>query len=100
MLIGLCLGNSSLNSSYAAAGSLVVRLVWVYYLAQIFLLGAEFNWLYAHEHGSRRGVVWPCQHPRHTALHTCQSKRQLKHALKTARAPPGSATGQWANCPA
>ena len=60
MLIGLCLGNSSLNSSYAAAGSLVVRLVWVYYLAQIFLLGAEFNWLYAHEHGSRRGVVWPC----------------------------------------
>ena len=59
MLIGLYLGNSSLSSSYAAAGSLVVLLVWVYYSAQIFLLGAEFTWVYAHEHGSRRGVAQP-----------------------------------------
>ena len=33
-------------------GSLVVLLVWVYYSAQIFLLGAEFTWVYAHDHGS------------------------------------------------
>jgi hypothetical protein len=30
-------------------------MVWVYYSAQIFLLGAEFTWVYAHESGSRRG---------------------------------------------
>lgn len=59
MLIGLYLGQSSLSSSFAAAGSLVLLLVWVYYTAQIFLLGAEFTWVYAHEHGSRRGGIQP-----------------------------------------
>lgn len=51
-LIGLYIGKSSVTSSYAAAGSLVVLLLWVYFSAQIFLLGAEFTWVYAHEHGS------------------------------------------------
>jgi membrane protein len=68
MLIGLYLGNSSLSSSFAAAGSLVVLLVWVYHSAQIFLLGAEFTWVYAHEHGSRRGVAHPTA-PTHSAAH-------------------------------
>lgn len=54
VLIGLYIGKSSITSSFAAAGSLVVLLVWVYYSAQIFLLGAEFTWVYAHEHGSRK----------------------------------------------
>lgn len=53
-LISLYIGKSSVTSSFAAAGSLVVLLIWVYYSAQIFLLGAEFTWVYAHEHGSRR----------------------------------------------
>ena len=52
-LIGLYIGKSSVTSSFAAAGSLVVLLVWVYYSAQIFLLGAEFTWVYAHEHGTQ-----------------------------------------------
>ncbi|MEO6319473.1 MAG: YihY/virulence factor BrkB family protein [Polaromonas sp.] len=52
-LISLYIGKSSVTSSFAAAGSLVVLLVWVYYSAQIFLLGAEFTWVYANEHGSR-----------------------------------------------
>ena len=52
MLIGLYIGKSSVTSSFAAAGSLVVLLVWVYYSAQIFLLGAEFTWVYANDHGS------------------------------------------------
>jgi len=52
MLIGLYIGKSSVTSSFAAAGSLVVLLVWVYYSAQIFLLGAEFTWAYANDHGS------------------------------------------------
>jgi len=54
-LIGLYIGNSSVASGFGAAGSLVVVLVWVYYSAQIFLLGAEFTWVYAFRHGSRRG---------------------------------------------
>jgi len=52
-LIGLYLGRSSYASAFGAAGSLVVLLVWVYYSAQIFLLGAEFTWVYAHSLGSR-----------------------------------------------
>ncbi|MEF8699167.1 MAG: YihY/virulence factor BrkB family protein [Candidatus Accumulibacter sp. UW26] len=52
-LIGLYLGKASVASAFGAAGSLVVLLVWVYFAAQIFLLGAEFTWVYAHERGSR-----------------------------------------------
>ena len=54
--IGLYLGKSGVNESFAAAGSLVVLLAWVYYAAQIFLLGAEFTKVYAHERGSRAGM--------------------------------------------
>jgi membrane protein len=53
-LIGLYLGKSDVGSSFGAFGSLVVVMVWVYYSAQIFLLGAEFTWAYAHHAGSRR----------------------------------------------
>lgn len=52
VLIGLYLGKSGVNESFAAAGSLVVLLAWVYYAAQIFLLGAEFTKVYANAHGS------------------------------------------------
>jgi len=55
LLIGLYLGRTSTASAFGAAGSLVVLLVWVYYSAQIFLLGAEFTWVYTHRHGSRAG---------------------------------------------
>lgn len=48
-LIGMYVGKSSVASSYAAAGSLVVVLLWVYYAALVFLLGAEFTWAYADE---------------------------------------------------
>jgi membrane protein len=58
-LIGLYIGKSSVASGFGAAGSLVVVLVWVYYSAQIFLLGAEFTWVYAHEHGSLKGSRRP-----------------------------------------
>jgi membrane protein len=54
LLIGLYLGKSSVASPFGAAGSLVVLMLWVYYSAQIFLFGAEFTWVYAREHGSRR----------------------------------------------
>ncbi len=53
LLLGLYLGKSTLASSYGAAGSFVIVLVWVYYSAQIFFLGAEFTRIYALEFGSR-----------------------------------------------
>ncbi|WP_183028626.1 YihY/virulence factor BrkB family protein [Variovorax sp. UMC13] len=56
MLIGLYIGKSGVAESFAAAGSLVVLLAWVYYAAQIFLLGAEFTKVYADEHGSVAGA--------------------------------------------
>ena len=52
--IGAYLGNSGLASTYGAAGSIILLLVWVYYSAQIFLFGAEFTRSYAHHFGSLR----------------------------------------------
>ena len=54
ILIGLYIGKSGVASGFGAAGSLVIVLVWVYYSAQIFLMGAEFTWVYAGTFGSMR----------------------------------------------
>jgi membrane protein len=51
-LIGIYLGNSSFGSTYGAAGSLVIILVWVYYSTLIVLFGAELTQVYAKETGS------------------------------------------------
>ena len=56
-MIGLYIGRSGVASAFGAAGSLVVVLVWVYYSAQIFLLGAEFTWVFANTFGSRRWLM-------------------------------------------
>lgn len=56
-LIGLYVGKTGVASGFGAAGSIAVVFVWVYYSAQIFLLGAEFTWAYAHMFGSRRGSL-------------------------------------------
>lgn len=53
-LIGLYIGKSAVASGFGAAGSIAVILVWVYYSAQIFLIGAEFTWVYAQKFGSMR----------------------------------------------
>ena len=53
-LISWYIGSSAVASSYGAAGALMVLLLWVYYSAQIFLLGAEFTKVYANRHGSKR----------------------------------------------
>jgi membrane protein len=50
--IGLYLGKSGVTSGFGAAGSFAVLLIWVYYSAQIFLLGAEFTRAYARARGS------------------------------------------------
>lgn len=53
-LISFYLGSSAIASSYGAAGSLIVVLLWIYYSAQIFLLGAEFTKVFASHHGSHK----------------------------------------------
>ena len=53
-LLAWYIGRSGVSSAFGAAGSLAALLVWLYYSAQIFLLGAEITWLYAHAFGSRR----------------------------------------------
>jgi membrane protein len=60
-LIGLYIGSSSMASSYGAAGSLIIVLLWIYYSAQIFLFGAEFTKVYSAHRGSH-------QHRRRTLL--------------------------------
>jgi membrane protein len=52
-LISMYLSKSAFTSGYGAAGSLLVLLLWIYYSAQIFLLGAEFTRVFAYAHGSR-----------------------------------------------
>jgi membrane protein len=50
--IGVYIGNSGLASTYGAAGSVVLLLLWVYYSAQILLYGAEFTRAFAYRYGS------------------------------------------------
>jgi len=52
-LISLYIGRASVASAFGAAGSLAVLLVWIYYSAQIVLLGAEFTRVYANRFGAK-----------------------------------------------
>ena len=52
--IGWYIGTQGLESTYGAAASIVILLIWVYYSAQIVLFGAELTHAYAAEAGSRR----------------------------------------------
>jgi membrane protein len=54
-LIGLYLGYSSVSSTYGAAGSVIIILLWVYYSSLILFFGAEFTQVYASQFGA--GVV-------------------------------------------
>jgi membrane protein len=55
LLLGFVLGATRIGTPYGAAGGLIVLLMWVYYAAQVFLLGAEFTKVYACQYGSRQG---------------------------------------------
>ncbi|MFZ0728002.1 MAG: YhjD/YihY/BrkB family envelope integrity protein, partial [Desulfobacterales bacterium] len=46
-------GKVAIGSTYGAAGSFVVLLIWIYYSSLIFFLGAEFTHVYAHYFGRR-----------------------------------------------
>jgi YihY family inner membrane protein len=94
-LIGLYIGKSGVASGFGAAGSLVVIFVWVYYSAQIFLMGAEFTWVYARTFGSmrtsrrrrRKSVRRPA------APHRGERRRPAAGAAAGAHAPAGRADG-------
>jgi len=47
---------AAVTTSFGAAGSLIVLLVWVYYSAQVSLMGAEFTWVYARTYGFDEGA--------------------------------------------
>ena len=50
-VIGLYLGRAGITSTYGAAASVVVIMIWVYYSAQILLFGAEFTKVHAMKFG-------------------------------------------------
>jgi membrane protein len=52
--LGLYIGKSAVSSSYGAAGSILVLLLWVYYSGLIFYFGAEFTKVYSDRYGSRK----------------------------------------------
>lgn len=52
VLVGWYLARASVTAAYGAAGSLVVVLLWLYFSAQIFLLGAAFTRVYSLRYGS------------------------------------------------
>jgi membrane protein len=56
--IGIYLGNSAVGSTFGAAGSLVLLLLWIYYSAQILFFGAEFTQVYANRFGSKITAAW------------------------------------------
>jgi membrane protein len=67
-LIGLYIGKQGLESTFGAAASLVVLLIWVYYSSQIVLMGAEFTRAYTKRRGSLRGAAVPDAQPRPPAV--------------------------------
>jgi membrane protein len=56
VIIGFYLGHSALSSTYGAAASLVIFLIWIYYSSQILLFGAELTHVYAIRYGSQKGA--------------------------------------------
>lgn len=51
--LGIYLGSAGVSSAYGAAGSIVALVIWVYYSAQVLLIGAEFTEVYARRFGSQ-----------------------------------------------
>ena len=74
--LGLYIGQASIASPYGAAGSLIVLVVWVYYAAQILLLGAEFTQVYARRYGHE---IEPSDHATRVELVRVGLRRPGRH---------------------
>lgn len=86
--LGLYLGKAAVGSSYGAAGSLVVLLVWVYWSAQILLLGAEFTQVYARTVGSLQGDDSKQQARAGAARPEDRPRADAEHGLRPDASPP------------
>jgi len=80
--IGYYLGKASVASSYGAAGSVVILLLWVYYSSLILYFGAEFTHVYSMRHGSRKAAT-------HTPMPDRREGRDLERLI-----PPGGAAAK------
>jgi len=80
--IGFYLAKASVASSYGAAGSVVILLLWVYYSALILYVGAEFTHVYSLRLGSRRSET-------HTPVPDRREGRDLERLI-----PPGGAAAK------
>jgi membrane protein len=67
LALGIYLAKATFVSTYGAAASIIVLIVWVYYSAQIFFLGAEFTRVFGNRYGSR-----PSLHPTGMVIATDQ----------------------------
>jgi membrane protein len=83
-LIGLYLGSSAVASSFGAAGSLILLLLWIYYSAQILFFGAEFTQVYANNYGSK---IVPEGHARSATLQTISRETTAPRATGQAIIP-------------
>lgn len=77
LLIGLYLGKASLASTYGAAASVVLLIVWVYYSGQVFFLGAEFTKVFADRYGSQ-----PTRHPEGMVIEKADQRPASAEELK------------------
>ena len=81
-VIGLYLGKASIGSTYGAAGSLVLLLVWVYYSSQIFFYGAELTQAYSRLHGTDLLTRRKERKPKHVPERLEDAdKRELPHEV-------------------
>ncbi|MBP8252170.1 MAG: YihY/virulence factor BrkB family protein [Herpetosiphon sp.] len=86
-IIGKYLATSATASTYGAAGSLVIILLWIYYSTQILFFGAEFTQVYANKYGSKlvpaENAVPLTEEAR--AKQGIPTKQQLKEATAAAK---------------
>ncbi|RFM26329.1 YihY/virulence factor BrkB family protein [Deminuibacter soli] len=73
-LIGLYISTTGTGSTYGAAGSIIILLVWIYYTAVIFYLGAEFTQVYSETYGTR---IQPADYAVHVEQH------EIEHDVNT-----------------
>ena len=91
LLIGLYIGKQALESTYGAAASLVVLLIWIYYSSQIVLMGAEFTHVYAI--GSPKQVPDPVQPWLQWPMATGIPQEPVRHDV-----PCAARVGAWDGC--
>ncbi|WP_255569539.1 YihY/virulence factor BrkB family protein [Neoroseomonas alba] len=95
--IGLYIGGAGIASSFGAAGSLAVVLVWIYYSALIFLLGAEFTRAFANLEGSRKAKQVPAEMPKAVLAPDAPAKAEAPARVVVQRpAPLGAVAGTLA----